>query len=345
MKEYLHTPTKPFVVDPAKSTADVLNDMRMISFQGRSLGVVFDIWKRMLQDEVMIWIGLSGALVPAGMRNIFVYLIENRFIDVIVSTGANLFHDAHETLGRHHFIGTPNADDTELRHQMIDRVYDTYADEEEFRVLDEYFGDWVMNTFDPQKSYNTRELFYLWGEHLSGIQKSEGIVTAAYKHDVPIYCPSFADSSYGIALAGAVHRLKKKVHIDVVSDTLETAYLFSKSKQSGVIYLGGGVPKNFTNQTAVTADILSDDAPDGHKYAIQITADAPHWGGLSGCTFSEAESWGKINKDAKTGVIYGDITLCLPLLATGLAQEALGFAKARKKPHVSFEPEIRVEYR
>lgn len=344
MKEYLHTPTKPFKVDASKSTAEVLNDMKMISFQGRSLGVVFDIWKRMLQDEVVIWLGLSGAMVPAGMRNIFVFLIENRFIDVLVSTGANLFHDAHETLGRHHFIGTPNADDTELRHQMIDRVYDTYADEEEFRVLDEYFGDWTLNTFDPRRSYNTREMFQLWGEHLSTIQKTEGIVTAAYKHQVPIYCPSFADSSYGIALAGATHRLKKTVHIDVVSDTLETAYLFSRSKQSGVIYLGGGVPKNFTNQTAVTADIISDDAPEGHKYAIQITADAPHWGGLSGCTFSEAESWGKINKDAKTAVIYADITLCLPLLATGLAQEAMGLAEARKKPRITFTPEVTVKY-
>jgi deoxyhypusine synthase len=345
MKKHLQTPTIPFLPNSSKSTAQVLNEMLGISFQGRSLGIAFDIWKRMLQDEVVIWFGLSGAMVPAGMRSLIVFLIENRMIDVLVSTGANLFHDAHETLGRHHFIGTPNINDTELRQEMVDRMYDTYADEEEFRLLDEYFGDWAMNTLDPKRAYSTREMFSLWGKHLARKQKTEGIVTAAYKHGVPVYCPSFADSSYGIALAGAVHRLKKTVQIDVVSDTLETARLFGRSKQSGVIYIGGGVPKNFINQSAVTADILFDDAPDGHKYAIQITTDAPHWGGLSGCTFSEAESWGKINQQARTVAVYADATLCLPFLTVGLAQEGMEFARKRKKPQFAFDPEVRVEYK
>ena len=345
MKKHLQTPTIPFVPSSSKSTAQVLNEMLGISFQGRSLGIAFDIWKRMLQDEVVIWFGLSGAMVPAGMRSLIVFLIENRMIDVLVSTGANLFHDAHETLGRHHFIGTPNINDTELRQEMVDRMYDTYADEEEFRLLDEYFGDWAMNTLDPKRGYSTREMFSLWGKHLATKQKTEGIVTAAYKHSVPVYCPSFADSSYGIALAGAVHRLKKSVQIDVVSDTLETARLFGRSKQSGVIYIGGGVPKNFINQSAVTADILFDDAPDGHKYAIQITADAPHWGGLSGCTFSEAESWGKINQQARTVAVYAVATLCLPFLTVCLAQEGMEFARTRKKPQFIFDPEIEVEYK
>ncbi|MCX6833324.1 MAG: deoxyhypusine synthase family protein [candidate division Zixibacteria bacterium] len=345
MKKHLQTPTIPFLPNSSKSTAQVLNEMLGISFQGRSLGIAFDIWKRMLQDEVVIWFGLSGAMVPAGMRSLIVFLIENRMIDVLVSTGANLFHDAHETLGRHHFIGTPNINDTELRREMVDRMYDTYADEEEFRLLDECFGDWAMNTLDPKRAYSTREMFSLWGKHLATKQKTEGIVTAAYKHGVPVYCPSFADSSYGIALAGAVHRLKKTVQIDVVSDTLETAQLFGRSKQSGVIYIGGGVPKNFTNQSAVTADILFDDAPDGHKYAIQITADAPHWGGLSGCTFSEAESWGKINQQARTVAVYADATLCLPFLTVGLAQEGMEFARKRKKPQFVFDPEVKVEYK
>jgi deoxyhypusine synthase len=345
MKKHLQTPTIPFLPDNSKSTAQVLNEMLGISFQGRSLGIAFDIWKRMLQDEVVIWFGLSGAMVPAGMRSLIVFLIENRMIDVLVSTGANLFHDAHETLGRHHFIGTPNINDTELRQEMVDRMYDTYADEEEFRLLDEYFGDWAMSTLDPKRGYSTREMFSLWGKHLVTMQKTEGIVTAAYKHGVPVYCPSFADSSYGIALAGAVHRLKKSVQIDVVSDTLETARLFGRSKQSGVIYIGGGVPKNFTNQSAVTADILFADAPDGHKYAIQITSDAPHWGGLSGCTFSEAESWGKINQQARTVAVYADATLCLPFLTVGLAQEGMQFARTRKKPQFTFDPEVKVEYK
>jgi deoxyhypusine synthase len=345
MKKHLQTPTIPFLPDNSKSTAQVLNEMLGISFQGRSLGIAFDIWKRMLQDEVVIWFGLSGAMVPAGMRSLIVFLIENRMIDVLVSTGANLFHDAHETLGRHHFIGTPNINDTELRQEMVDRMYDTYADEEEFRLLDEYFGDWAMSTLDPKRGYSTREMFSLWGKHLVTKQKTEGIVTAAYKHGVPVYCPSFADSSYGIALAGAVHRLKKSVQIDVVSDTLETARLFGRSKQSAVIYIGGGVPKNFTNQSAVTADILFADAPDGHKYAIQITSDAPHWGGLSGCTFSEAESWGKINQQARTVAVYADATLCLPFLTVGLAQEGMEFARTRKKPQFTFDPEVKVEYK
>lgn len=345
MKKHLHTPTQPFQPDGSKNTAQVLTEMLGISFQGRSLGIAFDIWKRMLQDEVVIWMGLSGAMVPAGMRSLLVFLIENRMIDVLVSTGANLFHDAHETLGRRHFVGTPNISDTELRAEMIDRMYDTYADEEEFRLLDEYFGDWAVNTLDPKENYNTRKLLSLWGKHLATKQKTEGILTAAAKYGVPVYCPALADSSYGIALAGAVHRLKKTVRVDVMDDALETAKLFGRLKQSGVIYIGGGVPKNFTNQSAVTADILFDDAPHGHKYAIQITADAPHWGGLSGCTFSEAESWGKINQQARTVAVYADATLCLPFLATGLAQEGLELARKRKKPQFAFDPEVTVEYR
>ena len=105
------------------------------------------------------------------------------------------------------------------------------------------------------------------------------------------------------------------------------------------------MPKNFTNQSAVTADILFEDAPDGHKYAIQITSDAPHWGGLSGCTFSEAESWGKINQQARTVAVYADATLCLPFLTVGLAQEGMEFARKRKKPQFTFDPEVRVEYK
>jgi len=223
-------------------------------------------------------------------------------------------------------------------------MYDTFADEEEFRDLDRYFGEWAFSSLDLDRSYNTRELLHLWGKHLSGIKKSDGIVTSAYEHDVPIYCPSIADSSYGIALACAVDRHRKDVRLDVIGDVLETADIFHRSKNSGVIYLGGGVPKNFIQQTAVTADILPDDAPTGHKYAMQITADAPHWGGLSGCTFSEAESWGKINEKANTATVYGDVTLCLPFLATGLAQDAMELAIKRKKPRITFDGEVEVTY-
>ncbi|MCX8014798.1 MAG: deoxyhypusine synthase family protein, partial [candidate division WOR-3 bacterium] len=193
------------------------------------------------------------------------------------------------------------------------------------------------------KTYSTREFLYLLGKHLINFQKKmrfkiDVFVTTAVKEHVPIYCPSIADSSIGIALTELLHKKNRKIKFDLIKDVQETAFLCAKFKSSSVIYICGVVPKNFIQQTEVTAPYIGYSVS-GHKYAIQITQDAPHWGGLSGCTFKEAQSWGKIACDAKTVTVYADATIALPILATALAQEKI---KRRFMPQFELSEDLKV---
>ena len=335
MRHVPYPPTDPFRVDPGDDVATVLDKMRHISFQGRNLGAALDIWRQMLADECTIWFGLSGAMSAGGMRRIVSYLIKNHYIDVLVSTGANLFHDVYETLGRHHYIGSPGDDDVELRELRMDRVYDTYADEVEFRWLDRWILNWAHAEFDPSERVTTREFFRRLGAHLTSEKKDDGIVTSAYEAGVPIFCPAIADSSYGIALADCLET-RERFAFDMVRDVEETALIFAASSETAVIYCGGGTPKNYIQQSSV----IFDQYDRGHKYAIQFTADAPHWGGLSGCTFSEAKSWGKIQAQARLMSVYVDATIALPMIATGLSQSAGDLAAERKRPAITHETQL-----
>lgn len=304
---------KPFAVEGDRGMDSILQDMENISFQARSLGASFRIWKEMLEDETFIFLGLAGAMVPAGMRKIITYLINERLIDCLVSTGANLFHDCYESLGRIHYQTSSFADDEKLREAGLDRIYDTLAPEAGFRDTDEFIREFA-NNLDREQSYTTREFLYLLGKYLHEKGSQEGILTSAYKKKVPIYCPAIGDSSLIIALA--VNNISLK--FDLIRDVYETAYLAGKANKTGVVYVGGGTPKNFIQQTQVTLSCMGKET-EGHFYAIQITCDAPHWGGLSGCTMEEAQSWGKISLRAKKVTCYCDATIALPLLAEGLA--------------------------
>ena len=327
--EILSTPTRPLVVDRKKNVAALLEKMQGISFQGRSLASAYQIWKRMLQDRVMIMMGMSGAMVPAGMRRLVVYLIKNRLIDCLVSTGANFFHDMHETLGRLHFQCSPNVDDVLLQEHLVDRMYDTLADEEEFREEDAWIGRFAAS-LDQSRPYTTREFLNLIGKEISKRAKEDGIVSAAYKANIPLYCPAIGDSSIGIGIAENRHLGKNRFTFDVVGDVVETARLAGESPNSGVIYFGGGTPKNFVQQSEVTATFMRQ-AHNGHKYALQVVTDAPHWGGLSGCTFEEAQSWGKIAHDATMVTVHCDSTIAMPILVTALSENSK-LIRRRKKP-------------
>jgi len=306
-------PVEPFVVKGKGSLEDVLERMGKLSFQARQLGLSFKVWQRMLEDETFIFLGLAGAMVPAGMRKIVSFLIEKRLIDCLVSTGANLFHDLYETLGGKHYQGTPFVDDIKLKEEGVDRIYDTLAPEEGFRKADNFIAEFAR-TLDRNHSYTTREFIYYLGENLAKKGKEKGIITAAYEKKLPIYCPAIGDSSIGIALAAD----KVFLNFDVARDVYETAFLSGKAKRTGVIYIGGGTPKNFIQQTQVTLSLIGEEKG-GHYYAIQIITDPPHWGGLSGCTLEEAQSWGKIAPEARKVTLYCDATVALPLLVEALA--------------------------
>jgi deoxyhypusine synthase len=339
--EILTIPTRPFEIDRRKNVATLLEKMEGISFQGRSLGRAFHVWKRMLDDRVMIMMGMSGAMVPAGMRRLVVYMIKNRLIDCLVSTGANFFHDIHESLGRLHYQCSPQIDDIALQKNLIDRMYDTLADEEEFRDADAFIGRFAA-TLDQSRAYTTREFLYLLGKEVSKRAKEDGIVTAAYKAGIPLYCPAIGDSSMGIGIAENRHLKKNRLAFDVIGDVLETAHLAADSPASGVIYFGGGTPKNFIQQTEVTAAFLRQ-ATEGHKYALQVVTDAPHWGGLSGCTFEEAQSWGKIAHDATMVTCNCDSTIAMPILVTALS-ERRELIRRRKKPAFKMGPELQFSF-
>src|SRR5437764_8306258 len=303
--------------------------MQGVCFQGRNLGVAYQIWRRMLADRVMILMGMSGAMVPAGMRRLVVCLLKNRLIDCLTSTGANFFHDIHETLGRFHFQCSPEIDDVLLQKNLIDRMYDTLADEEEFRQADAMIGQFAAS-LDQSRPYTTREFLNRRGKDVSGRAKEDGIVTAAYKAGVPLYCPAVGDSSIGIGIAENRFLGKHSFTFDVVSDVRETARLAAESPETGVIYFGGGTPKNFVNQTEVTATFIRA-SHNGHKYALQIVTDSPHWGGLSGCTFAESQSWGKIAHDASFIDCHCDSTIAMPILVTALSEHER-LTRRRKKP-------------
>ena len=275
-------------------------------------------------------LGIAGAMVPAGMRKIFVYLIKNRYVDCIVTTGANIFHSMCETLGKYHWKGTPNIDDTELFKMNIDRIYDIFAFEPDFRECDNFIEKFASE-LDCSKAYTTREFFYHLGKRMDEVSSEEGILNTAYRYNVPIYCPALGDSSIGIAIASGRVKGSNNLTIDIIGDVIETADIVLKSKSTGVIYIGGGTPKNFIQQTAVTTSVSYSDYH-SHKYAIQIITDPPYWGGLSGCTFEEAQSWGKISADSDKVTLYADATIALPIVVSALAS-----SKIKRKSYPQFK--------
>lgn len=316
---FLRAPVEPFVVQPDASPDELLARMERISFQGRNLATARRIWEKMLRDDCTIFFGMAGALSAGGLRMVAAHLIEHRYVDCFVSTGANLYHDLHETRGRHHYLGSPHEDDRALQAEHIDRVYDTYAKEDEFCENDEWIAEFALTL--ERRPYTTREFLYRLGEHLWKETQQDGILTAAYRARVPIFCPAIADSSIGMGVSQARHRDPSAGHIDVIGDIIESANLVIQRPRTASVVLGGGTPKNFINQASVQAEFF-DDRVTGHRYALQIVTDVPHFGGASGSSLEEARSWGKLATDAEQVTVHADATVALPLLVTALAASA-----------------------
>jgi deoxyhypusine synthase len=303
--------------------------MERISFQGRNLASAHRIWQKMLEGDAIIFLGVAGALSAGGLRMIVAHLIGARYIDCLVSTGANLYHDLHETRGRHHFVGSPREDDEALAEARIDRVYDTYADEEEFIENDEWIAAFAQK-LEP-RPYTSREVLNRLGAHLWTETGREGILTAAYRAKVPIFCPAIADSSIGMGLSQARHRDQRAGQIDIIGDIIESANLVIRRPSTASIVLGGGTPKNFINQASVQAEFY-DERISGHRFALQIVTDVPHFGGASGSSLDEAKSWGKLAENAEQVTVHADATVALPLLISALATTAGDRLEKRPRP-------------
>src|SRR5256714_9720504 len=326
---FLQTAIEPFAVEAGLSADALLARMERISFQGRNLATAHRIWEKVLQDDGTIFLGRAGALAAGGLRMIVAHLIFNRYVDCLVSTGANLYHDLHETRGQHHYVGSPHADDAALAEERIDRVYDTYASEEEFIGNDNWIADFTVTL--EARPYTTREFLHLLGGHLWKTTGRDGILTAAFRANVPIFCPAIADSSIGMGLSQARQKKAGTGHIDIIGDIVESANLVIRRPRTASVVLGGGTPKNFINQASVQAEFYSD-AVGGHRYALQIVTDVPHFGGASGSSLEEAQSWGKLATDSAKVSVQADATIALPLLACALAKTAAPLLAARRKP-------------
>lgn len=307
-------PVKP--VHPENRVDLLLEQMSKTGYQGRKLGESFAVWRQMIEDpDAIILLGLSGAMIPAGMQECLIQLTEHRFIDAIVSTGANIFHDICEHCGIRHYLGYHHVDDLELFRQGIDRIYDVFAYEEEFRSIDS-----LVAGFASEKdgfSGSSSNFIRILGEWLCRkYPDGRSLTGSAARLNVPIFIPAFSDSSLGIALVMA-RRKGIRIIIDQLADADELTGMVERVKKTGVVYIGGGVPKNFIQQTQVIASVHEHDCG-GHDYAIQFTTDTPHFGGLSGCTFEEAISWGKESESCRKVQCFCDATIALPLVTSAL---------------------------
>ena len=258
------------------------------------------IFEKMIKDkDCKIYLGMAGAMVPGGMKNIILDLIENKLIHVFVTTGANLTHDLVEGLGHKHYQGQSNVDDSKLNKEGIYRMYDSYMMNNVYEDLEDFFD----KHFDElKKCKNIREFLKKVGE----LSKEGTILNACYKNNIPIFCPSLADSGIGLMIWGRIAQ-GKEININAFDDLKEIIDIAWTSKKNGVIYLGGGVPKNYIQQSLQVS-------PHKASYGIQITMDRAEPGGSSGAPLKEGISWGKMKKEADFVDVICDVTIAFPLI-------------------------------
>ncbi|MEO0480729.1 MAG: deoxyhypusine synthase [Planctomycetota bacterium] len=296
----------------------LVDAMEGMAFQARNLARAAKIYERMLRDqECSVWLCLAGSLVSAGLKQVFLDLIRSNMVDAIVSTGANIVdQDVFEALGFQHWHGDVTADDNELRDKEIDRIYDTYIDESELRIVDDTMRD-ISDRLEP-RPHSSREFLIETGRFLSDNAKNrDSIVLECYERKIPIFCPAFSDCSAGFGMVE--HQYKKQLKgepsmsLDSAKDFLELTRVKMEGGASGLFMIGGGVPKNFAQDTVVAADILGVEA-EMHRYAIQLSVADERDGALSGSTLKEASSWGKVSTQAEQ-MVWGEATITLPLVA------------------------------
>ncbi len=299
----------------------LVDGMDAMAFQARNLSRAAQIYDRMLADkECCVYLTLAGSLISSGLKKVIVQLLENNMVDAIVSTGANIVdQDFFEALGFKHYIGTPFVDDTKMRELMIDRIYDTFIDEEDLRICDDVIGH-ICNHVLERRPYTSREFIVEMGRFLDSDPKyapfrQESIVYTAYKKGVPIFCPAFSDCSAGFGFVMHRNDNPKGPHvtIDTAGDFWELTQTKLRNPESGLLMIGGGVPKNFIQDVVVATEVIGQDAP-MHKYAIQITVADERDGALSGSTLKEACSWGKVDVVYEQ-MVFSEATVALPLIA------------------------------
>ncbi|AFK51042.1 putative deoxyhypusine synthase [Thermogladius calderae 1633] len=336
MEEFILGEVKTLEVKE-RTVHQLLLEMSDVSFQGRALGEAYRVLIDMFEDsDNTIFMGLAGSMSTSGMWRIVKWFVENRYVDVLVSTGANISEDIVEAMGFKYYKTYPTVDDAKLLERKFDRFYDTVVNELEYRRMEGLIGEFI-ETLPEGGVYSTMEFLYLFGKFLNekGI---DSIVSAAYRAGVPVFSPALVDSGYGIA-AVLKYRRGHRIVLDMVKDFAQLVEIGLRSKKISAIYIGGGVPKDYVNLVAVANTLVAEYEQGEHdyykplEYVVQFTTDSPQWGGLSGATLEEAVSWGKVSPRAKKRVVYVDATIALPLISHGLVS---GGVKRRRTADLSW---------
>ncbi len=280
---------------------ELVNELGGCAFGAGRIAEAVDIMEMMMLSDTTKFLGLAGALVPAGMRRILSDMVYDGYVDVLVTTGANIVHDIIESLGGHHYHGTAAVNDIELRDKQINRIFDVFLPEEHFTTFEEH----MLNAFAglEGRTLSIRELITALGEN---IDCKNSILGACYEMEVPIYCPGIADSAIG--LQAWLHKQTLSLNVDVFEDMKEFMDICYEARSLGAFILGGGLPKNYILQSMIAIP------RGGMDYSIQITMDRPETGGLSGATLDEAKSWGKVKGSGSYVTVYADITIALPII-------------------------------
>jgi len=307
MSQHCDEPVTQLCIRPGMTVDELVRAMgKAGAYNAGALARAADIYERMLlDDDAVKFFGLAGAMVPAGMGGIVSDLIERDWIDVLVSTGANLTHDIIEAIGCRHFHGTAFCNDIELRHDEINRIYDVYLPSEAFTRFEEFMQE-TFSALEPKSRISIAGLL----RHIGSRTKS-GILHAAAEKNIPVYCPAVQDSMVGLQYW--LFSQTNTVTVDAFADMPALMDRCFAVKRAGALLVGGGVPKNFILQSMLMT-------PNGFDYAIQLTGDRPDLGGLSGATLDEARSWGKITEEAEAVTVYADATITLPILVAAVME-------------------------
>ena len=324
--EFSHDPVGHADVRAGMTVGDLVEEYGEAGIGAAAVHEAADVTAEMLADgDCTVFLSLAGAMVPAGMRTVVSDLVRDGYVDAVVTTGANLTHDAIEAIGgKHHHgrergEGTLREHDEQLRDEEVDRIYDVYLPQEHFATFEAHLREEVFPTLEDEGTVSierfTRELGRANAEvnERDGVDEAPGIAAIACERDVPVYCPAVQDSVLG--LQAWIYSQTSDFSLDALADMSPLADLAYDAETAGCILVGGGVPKNFTLQTMLVT-------PGAYDYAVQITMDPEHTGGLSGATLEEARSWGKLEKDARNATVTGDATVFLPLLVAA-ARERL----------------------
>ena len=328
-KEFLNKPVQHIDITSFDSRK-IISSMEKMSFVSRETANAAKIYNEMLQDkECTIFLTLAGSTSAAGCMHVYRDMVKYNMVDAIVATGASIIDmDFFEALGFKHYQGSQFQNDIDLRNNYIDRIYDTYIDEDELQMCDKIIGE-IADNLEP-KSYTSREFINKMGEYLKkNSKKKDSLIEVAYDNNVPIFCPAFTDSSAGFGLVMHQERNPEKhITIDSVREFRELTEIKIRSKGSGLFMIGGGVPKNFIQDTVICAELLGKNV-DMHKYAVQITVADSRDGACSSSTLKEASSWGKVDI-TKEQMVFAEATSVLPLIASDAYHKAEWKKRERK---------------